>query len=44
MVGWVEENHYADLLLVVGCNGWGCDGAVMMRAVMMGLVMMYVFD
>ena len=24
MVGWMEENHCADLLLVVGCDGWGC--------------------
>jgi hypothetical protein len=25
VVGWVEDNHYADLFLVAGCDGWGCD-------------------
>jgi hypothetical protein len=36
VVGWVEENHCAGLLLVVGYDVWGCDdGAVMMRVVMM---------
>ena len=25
MVGWMEENHYADQLLVAGCDGWGCN-------------------
>jgi hypothetical protein len=25
VIGWVEENHCADLLLVAGCDGWGCD-------------------
>ena len=25
MVGWVEENHCAYLLLVVGCDDENCD-------------------
>ena len=25
MVGWVEENHCAYLLSVVGCDDGGCD-------------------
>ena len=25
MVGWVEENHCADLLVIAGCDGWDCD-------------------
>ena len=25
MVGLMEENHCADLLLVTGYDGWGCD-------------------